>query len=265
MCIRDRFQVASRFPEFPVAVCEDRITGATRLIKDHSPTIIVLDDAFQHRKIQRDLDLVMIDCARPPHRDWLLPAGRLREGQGGLKRAHQLIFSKYKDANQLQEAQSAMASNWPDLPQMVMDLKPIALHRFEAPNAALSLEDIKDKKVVAFSGIGNNKHFHAMLNYLGADVAQFFHFPDHFTYTKADIEKILGTFEALKEIKGKLRPALILTTEKDYFRLKQLPWMADFTDYPLAFIRVGMDAKQGWTQLEQKIKEITRERIQGEN
>lgn len=257
----EALQVASHFPNFPVVVCEDRVVGATRLMKEFSPSILVLDDAFQHRRIQRDIDLVMIDCTRPPHEDFLIPAGRLREGQKGLKRAHVLTFSKYKDAAQLQSAQNAMRQRWPDLPQMVMDLQPKSLHQFRGAHNPLSLDSLKGQTVIAFSGIGNNHHFQSMLENLGLNVAQFFHFPDHFSYTQADIKKILATFEGLKENKGKLRPALILTTEKDYFRLNNLPWMAEFSDYPLAFIRVGMHSKQGWEQLEQKIKEITRERL----
>ena len=257
----EAFQVANRFPNLPVAVCEDRIIGATRLIKEFSPSILVLDDAFQHRKIRRNLDLVMIDCTRPPHKDFLLPAGRLRESRKGLQRADWLVFSKFKDEHQLQESQVGLAKKWPNLPQIVMELKPTAFHSFQNPAEKRELTELKGMPIVAFSGIGNNAHFQAMLLELGADIRQFFHFPDHFSYTQADIEKILQAFEAEKEIKGKLPPALILTTEKDYFRLKQLPWMSKLGTASMAFVRVEMDVKQGWTQLENEIKKIARERL----
>jgi hypothetical protein len=66
----------------------------------------------------------------------------------------------------------------------------------------------------------------------------------------------LAAFESQKEIKGKLRPALILTTEKDYFRLKAMPWIQRYAHLPLTYMTVGMVPSLGWDALEIEIKKI---------
>lgn len=253
----EAFQVANRFPQLTVAVCENRVEGANRLLEDRRIDFLVLDDAFQHRRIQRDIDLVMVDCTRPPTKDFILPAGRLREKLSGLNRANVFVFSKFQDASKIKAIQDEMKVRWPKAKQMVMDFKPLSYHHFLHSDQACDLDDLEGLPVIAFSGIGNNGHFSKTLSDLGLNVMQFFPFPDHYAYQKGDMEKILRAFEAQKEIKGKLPPALILTTEKDFFRLKKAPWMAGFENSALAFVKIGMEVRSGWEQIEQELKEIT--------
>ncbi len=254
----EAFQVANRFPSLPVAVCEDRITGARTLLATERPDVLVLDDAFQHRRIRRNLDWVMVDATRMPTDDAPIPAGRLREFLGGLRRADTLILTKYKDVTTLDRHAATLRRRFPAQALAALELRPQGLHPFFA-SADLTLPDLDNlqgQQAVVFSGIGNNAHFAQTLSTLGITALQTFTFPDHYAYREADIEKILADYESLKEIKGKLRPVLILTTEKDYFRLKGMPWMQRFEQLPWSYLAVGMEPIWGWEEMELKLKKI---------
>lgn len=85
----EELEYASRFPGLPIVARPDRAAGIIELLADR-PEIdcIILDDGFQHRRLARDLDIVLLDASRDPFVDRLLPAGRLREGVASLRRAH---------------------------------------------------------------------------------------------------------------------------------------------------------------------------------
>ncbi|HEX2899299.1 MAG TPA: tetraacyldisaccharide 4'-kinase [Bacteroidia bacterium] len=254
----EAFQVATRFPEVPVAVCEDRVEGARQLLARHDLDILVLDDAFQHRRICRDLDLVMVDASRMPTKDRPLPAGRLREPLRGLRRADALLLTKFGNMAAAQAATSELKARFPQAAVAAVSMEPKRLRPFwEGRAAQVGLDALGGRSVIAFSGLGNNRHFETTVQALGVDLKAFFPFPDHHAYSPGDIEKLLAVFEAQTEIKGKLAPALILTTEKDFFRLKALPWMQNHAHLPLYFLEVGMSPVEGWEIVEQKIKNIS--------
>jgi tetraacyldisaccharide 4'-kinase len=257
----EALQVATRFPQVPVAVCGDRVEGARRLLAAHQPDVLVLDDAFQHRRIHRDLDLVMVDVSRKPWEDRVLPMGRLREPLAGLQRADVFVFTKFVNPIKGKAAVGELRTLFPGKALATMTLKPRSIHPiFPQGLPSPGLSALKGMPVVAFSGLGNNAFFRETLESMGAQIIAFVPFPDHHPYGPADLEKIFQAFEAQKEIKGKLAPALILTTEKDYFRLKEMAWMEKYTHLPIHYMEVGMvpmDDLAGWEQLEQKLKNIT--------
>jgi tetraacyldisaccharide 4'-kinase len=257
----EAYQVASRFPNVPVAVCEDRVAGAHQLLASHALDVLVLDDAFQHRRIRRDLDWVMVDVGRMPTSDWPLPAGRLRENLRGLRRADTLILSKFKDKAEMNAALGLLRSRFPAQGLAAFALQPTKIHPFsQVQNLPFTdLASLGGRSDVAFSGIGNNQHFEATLRAGGVSIDHCLGFPDHYHYRETDLEKILAVFESQKEIKGKLPPALILTTEKDYFRLKAMPWMQRFSHLPLTYLAVEMVPILGWEEMENKINKIFKE------
>lgn len=257
----EAFQVASKFPNVPVAVCEDRVVGAKELLQTHPIDILVLDDAFQHRRIHRDLDWVMMDATRPPSADWPFPAGRLREGLRGLRRADALILTKFSQPQAQATALADLKKRFPAQIAAAFDLQPLSVQPFFPDQEPQShkLEGLAGKSVILFSGIGNPNHFVDTVIAAGAITVQTRTFSDHHRYTEADFDKILAAFESQKEIKGKLPPALILTTEKDYFRLKGMPWIQRFAHLPLAFLTVGMVPLAGWEQLALQLNKIIKE------
>ncbi|MFH2004154.1 MAG: tetraacyldisaccharide 4'-kinase, partial [Bacteroidota bacterium] len=89
------YQIAVRFQEAVVIVDENRFRGAKLAVEKYKPEVILLDDSFQHRRIHRDLDIVLIDVTKPPHKEYMLPAGLRREPLSSLKRTNVLLFTRW--------------------------------------------------------------------------------------------------------------------------------------------------------------------------
>ena len=204
--------IANRFPKLPVAVCEDRVEGAAMLVDAYNADIIVLDDAFQHRRLQRDFNLVTIDVSRSWLKEKLLPFGRLREPWKGLYRADFVIASKVSSKNQI--------------PQIETDLKrwekPLAccFPRLSQPVWKGSPPNNYSNKVVLFSGLGNNEMFAKNVAQSQMEVLNHLTFTDHHPYSTKDLETIVQSWdEAVNNCPPNDLPVL-LTTEKDYFRIR---------------------------------------------
>ena len=107
-----------------------------------------------------------------------------------------------------------------------------------------------------FSGLGNNQFFFQQTAALIQKKCNETAFADHYAYQKADLEKILANLGAANKNKAKFDGTLILTTEKDYFRLKSMSWMGDFSNYPFYYLKVALVPVAGWEALQERIDEI---------
>ncbi|MEM9719432.1 MAG: tetraacyldisaccharide 4'-kinase [Bacteroidota bacterium] len=213
----EALQVAHKFPEVKVAVCEDRRTGIERLVKEEGVELIVLDDAFQHRKVSRDLDIVLIDANRLPTNDYILPTGRLRESLDSLKRSQLIIVNKVKSRHNIPAIEEALSS----YNEQIAFSKPVLgemVPSASSPN--LEVPPLKNLPVLLFSGIGNNAYFQYQVEGAEAQVLQTLYFRDHHPYSEADLQKIVKEAQNLSQKSPNLGPIWILTTEKDYFRLR---------------------------------------------
>lgn len=172
----------------------DRIAGASSAAA-RGAQVLVLDDAFQHRRARRDVDLVIIAAEQGRARR-LLPAGPLREGRRALARAHALIVTR-KSASR--EEAETVARDWAarqdggPLPTAVAHLAAASLIRVddgsEAPRA---LAELRGRRVLAVSAIGNPAAFEAQLRACGATVVASRH-PDHYAFSEADVAALART------------------------------------------------------------------------
>ena len=176
----------ARLTGLPVIKSPDRVAGAEFAHRHLGAGIVVLDDAFQHRRIHRDYNICLVSCDLGNAR--MLPCGRLREDPAALKRADRIVFTK--DA----PGEGFRARLAPD---GLVDRRG---HKIDRPIAG---------KVLAFCGIARPALFFQSLRLQGADIATLT-FGDHHAYTQGDIERIRAAAE------GK---DLIITTEKDLARL----------------------------------------------
>ncbi len=198
--------MARTLPTVPVLTGPDRAKTGTAAIDRFGASVLVLDDAFQHRRLARDLDIVLTDIRLPFGNGFLLPAGPLREPAGSLDRA-QIVVRTGSEA----EVRRA--------PAVASELRgyrrPCALVRGDGrerhPATALS-----GKQVLAFAGLGRPDDFRKTLRGLGAEVKVFLPFADHCPYRGADVEAISGKAAAAAV-------DLIVTTEKDAVRLGRYP------------------------------------------
>jgi tetraacyldisaccharide 4'-kinase len=185
--------------QIPISISEIKYKGFCNALKSINPEILLLDDGFQHRWIERDLNILILDKSTllNPHYP---PKGRLREPLNASKRADVLLFPK----DYLQE------DEFEKLPNQIICRYEIQEGEIysELNNEALS----KDIKLCALSGIAHPERFHNSIRKKGIDDFCILKYPDHHNYSQKDITKIIG------KIHGK--NVSIITTEKDFVKLR---------------------------------------------
>ncbi len=172
-------------PGVPVIANPDRVAGAAEA-RVRGATVLVLDDAFQHRRARRDIDLVLVAAEQgAAHR--LLPAGPLREGRTALRRAQLIIVTRKSATRADAEGVAAAWTAFAGAPaSALMALVPGALHPIQAGEAPLPLEALRGKRVLAVSAIGAPEAFEAQLRAAGA-VVESAAYPDHHPFSDSDI------------------------------------------------------------------------------
>jgi tetraacyldisaccharide 4'-kinase len=214
--------IAGALPGIPVLTGPKRSLIGKAAVKCFGADVLILDDGFQHRSLFRDIDIVLMDAARPFGNGYLLPRGPLREPPQALCRAHILLRTGDTDREEsLGEA--------PALPSFRGFHRPREL--VEAATGRVSpLTTLRGQKVLAFAGIGSPESFRRSLTALGAEVVCFRAFPDHHPYGRSDID-------ALRLRAADSGASRIVTTEKDCVRL------TDFPDFlaEISLLRVGME------------------------
>jgi tetraacyldisaccharide 4'-kinase len=205
--------IGSKLRGVPVVTGADRYEAADYGIRRFKSDIVVLDDGFQHRRLHRNLDIVLIDATDPFGNDRIFPAGILREPVRSLRRAHAVVITKADQSLSLEtlkeRIRQATASRIFTSFQRPVDL--IDGNGIETK----SLSSLRGARVLAFSGIARPASFVSMLKALGANVVAEFVYPDHHRYGKNDLAALFR--KAADE-----RVSLIITTEKDAVRLRSL-------------------------------------------
>ncbi|MBX9927515.1 MAG: tetraacyldisaccharide 4'-kinase [Gemmatimonadaceae bacterium] len=185
----------------------DRVASAERAAASGA-TIAILDDGFQHRRADREADIVLISADAWQRVRWPLPVGPWREGLGALRRAHLVVITrKAATFGQLREVRVAVQRVAPTLPIVVAMLSPRALVAVGG-SETLPLSTIQGETLYAVSAIGDPNAFAAQLRAAGAVVSARA-FRDHHEYTDADVASIL------QEAAGRR----VVCTEKDAVKL----------------------------------------------
>lgn len=209
----EAMQIARKFPAVPVIACEKRNAGARHAIDHCGAEVLVLDDAFQHRAIARDLDIVVFDASEERDRHRMLPVGRLREPLGNLARADLIVLSRCDSAVDCDAvAQSVCAHT--EAPAVRTAFAVHSLRMLESgersdPNA------LEGRDVFAFCGIGTPAAFEHTLRSLGMNVRELVSFRDHHWYSIEDMQRLIRRSE-------ELGVDALLTTEKDAVRIAEM-------------------------------------------
>ena len=229
----------------PIAVARRRIDAAALLSARGRFGAFVLDDGFQHLRLSRDLNLLLINTTRGFGNGWVLPAGPLREPRNGIARADAIVLIDSTNApinapvsaarscaTELTADRATAAVESGDLAAGSLDVSDLALPndmpivRASIRPRALVQTDaagwherplaLAGRRIVAVSGLADPASFHAMLRQLGATIVATLEFPDHHDYTPHDVENVL--FAATGTVD-------IVTTEKDLVKLERFPQM----------------------------------------
>lgn len=202
----------------PVLVGGSRFKSGMRAVAEFDPDVVILDDGFQHMKLHRDLDIVLMDSAKASGNGFIFPRGTLREPLSGLSRADAVVFTR-SGANTRPERPAWVR---PDVPVFSACHEPYLAGVFAGNDSsavsASGFERNRDfsfmekLRVFAFSGIAHNDEFKKTIEKHAGILCGFAGFPDHHFYGPEDIEKIL------KQSAGSSAD-LLVTTEKDFVRI----------------------------------------------
>jgi tetraacyldisaccharide 4'-kinase len=222
--------IERRCPGVSYRAAPDRLSAATAAFRDGGADVIVLDDGFQHRRIGRKVDIVLIDATRPFGYGRLLPRGLLREPPAGLRRAHVVVLTRVDQAGGAEVAA---------LLARVRELAPDALHvmcrhrvtAVETLDGRPAGEALAGKRAVLVAGIAHPAAFRATVHSLGVEVVAQRCFPDHHRYRERDLRSL--------DTPGALPPHdVCVTTEKDAVKLVRL---APRAGRPFLVVRVDIE------------------------
>lgn len=208
-----------------IGVGADRFAKGRELVRG-GVQWFVLDDGFQHRQLARDVDIVLIDATNPFGGKHLLPAGRLREPRSALERADIIVITRSDHAPAIEAAVSQDSA----APIFYAKAHLDSIQAVNEPGAeAVSLPEVRKKKLFAFCGIGNPFAFLADLHDWGFQVVGRAFFRDHHRYTQQDAFAIEG--EARR-----LGAEALICTEKDAFNLDGVRW----NELPALYCRISL-------------------------
>jgi len=225
-------QIKLRYPHVPTFVGENRFLACQKLLEKYPDTqILLLDDAFQHRRLYRDIDIVVIDLAKPAWKDWLFPLGTLREPLRSYERAHLLILNHKHAADK----KIRIPLRGRPTARFIYELQDL-WHPQKEP---MPVDFLRHKPVLAFCGIARADSFQFAIQSIPAYVVDFLAYPDHHYYTEGNLSGIRRHFRRL-ERKLSLKELILLTTEKDFARLYQAPHLHLIDELPLYVLRIRM-------------------------
>jgi tetraacyldisaccharide 4'-kinase len=205
--------LAERLEDVPVVKSADRYAGGmfalNNLETDSRGLLFILDDGFQHWRLARDVDVVLIDGIKPFGNRRLLPFGPLRGPLTELKDADLIVITKTRNE---QLAEELKAIN-PNAPVFFSEYQPSGLRGIHGGIADLS--NLEGKRVFAFCGIANPDSFRNTVQQAGGRLLELKSYRDHYRYSLKDMDDIAGTAK-------RLGADLIVTTEKDMVKIREL-------------------------------------------
>ncbi|MBP7464451.1 MAG: tetraacyldisaccharide 4'-kinase [Bacteroidales bacterium] len=216
-------QIKRKFPDVVVSVCENRVKGIYRLMDEYPDlNAVILDDAFQHRRVKPGISVLLNTYHHPLSKDHLLPYGRMREGHSASLRADIIIVTKCPEKMNPMERRIMLKEIDPK-PYQTLFFSTFQYHSpspvFE--NLAGSLSgSLSEYNVLVITGIAFSAN---LIDYLHEQCQTIEHlrFADHHSFSKADMQKAAQLFDKMPENK------IILTTEKDSIRLFENKYLSD--------------------------------------
>jgi tetraacyldisaccharide 4'-kinase len=225
----------------------DRVASAKVAVKEHQAQVLVLDDGFQHRRLARDLDLLLIDATNPWGYGAVLPRGLLREPLSGLRRADLAIITRADQVtvDERNQTRQVIQKHHPSMEISEAAFVPMRL--VNAKGATASFAEFQGKPVAAFCGIGNPQGFLQTLRDGGLRVQDslFRTFADHHHYGEADLK-------SLAEWTGNERAIAILTTQKDLVKIPR----TDLDGVPLWAVEIGVRWQAGEELLVDRLRKL---------
>ena len=207
----DEPQIFIRAGMASVGIGRDRYAAGRLLLREHHPDILILDDGFQHLRLARDVDVVLIDALNPFGGGAVVPVGRLREPIAALSRADIVLITRSEFSDLAPAIEHVVRTHNPHVPVFRAAVEPLAWVE-HSTGREFAPEDHAFDRAAVFCGIGNPASFRRTLAGVGVTPVDWFEFEDHHHYRPAELRRIAE--RARLEGAGAL-----VTTEKDSINL----------------------------------------------
>jgi tetraacyldisaccharide 4'-kinase len=243
----EALELAARLPGVPHLQNADRVAAARQALAVNPRQVLILDDAFQHRRIARELDIVLVDALEPFGFGRLLPRGLLREPIEGLSRAQVVGLSRADavSAARREEIHREVARVAPQATWIELSHRPAALINSDGQTAAL--DTLRGQKVLAFCGIGNPAGFAHTLESAGLNVLTLREFPDHHRYSERDLSDLDQWTASAPQA------AAAVCTHKDLVKIPR----DKLGQLPLWAVTVEIVISSAMAELERRLEEIS--------
>jgi tetraacyldisaccharide 4'-kinase len=223
------------------------VAGARQAIREFNSELLLLDDGFQHRRLGRDLDIVLLDALEPFGFEHVFPRGTLREPLAGLQRANVVCLSR-ADAISQSERDSIRKRVTGIAPKVAWcEAAHAASKLVNARGEAQPLEFLAGHRVAAFCGIGNPAGFRHTLAATGCEPVAWREFPDHHVFTNADQAELASMAKDGKA-------DAFICTQKDLVKLPQ----AELGDVPIWAVAIEMKFLRGQESFERAVDDVLR-------
>ncbi len=208
------YLLAHKIPGVPVLIGKNRVQPAKHAVTDFCSNILILDDGFQHLRLQRDLDLVLFNCVTLNKHFHVFPGGLLREPFTALQRSHAIIFTNYSSEYKVKVAEfTKKISEYLNHSNIfTSEYRPSYLSDIAGNRLPLDLFKATDT-LLGFCGIASPERFIKTLETLQYTLSDFYSFSDHHDFTRKDMDKIMEKAEAYNV-------TACITTEKDFVKLR---------------------------------------------
>jgi tetraacyldisaccharide 4'-kinase len=231
-------------PDVPHLQGPDRVLLARTAIEELESEVLVLDDGFQHRRLARNLDLVLLDATEPWGHGALLPRGLLRESPRGLKRADVVMLTR---CDQVQpetiERLRLQVRRWaPTAPVILTSHRPAEW--INAAECSQALDALRRTPTAVFCGIGNPDAFRRTLLDLGMTVKSFRVFPDHHAYARTDVDDLRHW------ARQEATHGVVVTTQKDLVKLR----LTHLGERELWALKIALRVEEGQDELDRNLK-----------
>jgi len=244
----DEYQVLQQLaPQVPHLQNRDRVAAAREAITRFASDVLILDDGFQHRRLHRDLDIVLVDGLQPWGFGRLLPRGLLREPRNSLARANLVIVTRVSELEPPSRTRLLQEiGKFTSAPIAEAAFRP--QHLRDVCGSVSPLDSLTRQRVFGFCGIGNPDGFRSTLDEAGFSVVGLEAFPDHHHYSQSDLVTLVSLAQQSDA-------AALVTTQKDLVKLEP-DWGAEF---PLWAVAQGVEFLTGQQVLQEMVLEAIAE------
>lgn len=205
----------ARHPQAALVLDADRSRGTRTICSRWQPDIIIMDDGFQHRRLRRSVNIVMIDSQRLFGNGLLLPAGPLREPISALQRADLVVFNKFDAHHTYFAKKSRKVFDFISPTRLFTASYQLrSLYNLKQPSRLLTVDQLQGKRILAFAGIANPDYFFQQLENIGIKLQGTLPFADHMSYDRKSLQKISQTAAGCQ---------LTVTTAKDAVKITAFP------------------------------------------